>query len=218
MPDRLLLRRYWTAAKHEPQSSNPYKNYTSRGQPLAPGDKYTIGALAVCDDLANANVFHQLAIARATARADAWVGGMSLTAIQMAVVQMLACYREVQNGSLSVLPGASGTSDGVSKMLYLRDSRRSMGGVGGFLLCHNIMSASDPGPGGAGSMAADQPGRSGNDTGYKFLDTAGLGARSLPLDSTYTHRNGAVYHATSAISYAIRTQHFRSSPLFELPP
>ena len=71
----------------------------------------------------NGNVFLPLATAEATARAGAWAGGMNVTAIAMAEAQMLACYHKVQNGSLSVLPEASGTSDGLSKMLYLRESR-----------------------------------------------------------------------------------------------
>jgi hypothetical protein len=102
---------------------------------------------------------------------------MNLTAIAMAEAQLLACYRGWDNGSLSVRPEESGTSDGLSKMLYLRESRRSMAGMGGFRLCHSIMSASNPGPGGEGcSAAADPPSRSGNGTGYQFLDTVALGA------------------------------------------
>ncbi len=40
-----------------------------------------------------------------------------------------------------MLPEDSGTSDGISKMLYLRESRRSVRSVGGFRLCHSIMGA-----------------------------------------------------------------------------
>ena len=55
--------------------------------------------------------------------------------------------------------------------------RRSLRGVSGFRLCHNIMSVSSLGPGGEGcSTAADPPGRFGEGTGYQFLDTVGLGA------------------------------------------
>eukprot|EP01043_Picozoa_sp_COSAG02_P063051 COSAG02_NODE_8842_length_2423_cov_1.915663_1_plen_634_part_01 len=178
LPDWLRIRRYWTAAEHTERSFNPYKSHQAHIPPLAPGDKYTIGALEVCDDLANANVFLPLAAAQATARAGAWVGGMNVTAIAMAEAQMMACYRNIQNNiTLSVLPEDSGTSDGISKMLYLRESRRSMRGVGGFRLCHNILDASATGPGGEGcSTAADPPGRTGDGTGYRFFDTVAVGA------------------------------------------
>ena len=100
---------------------------------------------------------------------------MNLTAIAMAEAQTWACYRAVQNGSLSTRPGESGTSDGLSKMLYLRESRRSMAGVGGFRLCHDVMSANNTGPG-ANCTIGDPPGRSSNGTGYQFRDTVAVGA------------------------------------------
>ena len=144
---------------------------------------------------------------------------MNVTAIAMAEAQMVACYRNIQNGVLSVLPEASGTSDGISKMLYLRESRRSMGGVGGFRLCHSIMDAKTPGPGGEGcSTAADPPGRAGDGAGYQFLDTVALGAPQPTCGFDVHDRNGAFYHATSATRCAIRTRRFRSSSLFELSP
>jgi hypothetical protein len=176
LPDMLRVRRYWTTAKHTPRSYSPYHHQHDYVPPLAPGDHYTV--TSDCSDLVNANVFLPLAAARATARAGgAWAGGMNLTAIAKAEAQMLACYRGWDNGSLSVRPDESGTSDGFSKMLYLRESRRSRAGVGGFRLCHSIMSASNPGPGGEGcSTAADPPGRSGTGTGYEFLDTVAIGS------------------------------------------
>lgn len=174
LPGWLDIRRYWTNAKHTPRPFNPYHGERS-GPALAPGDHYTV--TSDCNDLHGANVFLPLVAARATARAGQWAGGMNLTAIAMAEAQTRACYEEAQNGSLTVRTDESGTSDGLSKMLYLRESRRSMAGIGGFRLCHNIMSANNTGPGGAGcSTAADPPGRSGNGTGYRFLDTVALGA------------------------------------------
>eukprot|EP00035_Acanthoeca_spectabilis_P029301 m.474002 g.474002 ORF g.474002 m.474002 type:complete len:320 (+) comp35445_c0_seq1:850-1809(+) len=171
----LLIRRYWTMANHTPRSFDPYKGHDGQIPPIAPGDRYTV--TSDCNDLANANAFLPLAKARATARSGKWAGGMNLTAIAMAEVQTRTCYNGVQNGSLSIRPENSGTSDGLSKMLYLRESRRSMTGVGAFRLCHNIMSASNTGPGGAGcSTASDPPGFTNNGTGYRFLDTVAIGA------------------------------------------
>jgi hypothetical protein len=176
LPDWLKVRRYWTMANHTPRSFDPYNNHDHADVPhLAPGDHYA--ATTGCNDLAHANVFLPLATARATARVGVWEGGMNLTAVAMAEAQTWACFRTIQNGSLSARPEESGTRDGLSKMLYLRESRRSMTGVGAFRLCHTIMSASNTGPGGAGcSTAADPPGRSSNSTGYQFLDTVAIGA------------------------------------------
>lgn len=176
VPQFLLVRRYWTSANHTPQSFDPYHaRGKDRVPPLAPGDHYTVAS--DCNDLANANLFLPLSAARDTARAGAYAGGVNLTAVAMAEAQAWACYRKLQNGTLSVRPDDSGTSDGLSKMLYLRESRRSRAGIGGFKLCHNIMSANDPGPGGAGcSTAADLPGKHGNSTGYRFLDTVAIGS------------------------------------------
>ena len=170
----LRTRRYWTMANHTPRSFDPYHAHDhSEVPPLAPGDHYTV--TSNCNDLDKANVFLPLATAEATARAGAWVGGMNLTAIAMAEAQTWACYRHENNGSLSIKPDESGTSDGMSKMLYLRESRRSMAGVGGFRLCHNVMSADNTGPG-ADCTAVDPPGHSGNGTGYQFHDTVAIGA------------------------------------------
>ena len=101
---------------------------------------------------------------------------MNLTAVAIAEAQTWACYRKF-NGILSALPENSGTSNGLSKMLYLRESRRSMAGVTGFRLCHNIMSASNTGPGGPGcSTGADSPILDDNGMGYQFLDTVAIGS------------------------------------------
>ena len=177
LPKFLAVRRYWTTAKHTPRSYDPYHGNSGNATipPLMKGDHYTV--TSGCNDLANANVFLPLEAARSTARSGKWAGGMNLTAISMAEAQTWACFRSVQNGSLTVRPEESGTSDGLSKMLYLRESRRSMIGVGAFRLCHTVMSANNVGPGGAGcSTACDLPGRSGNGTGYQFLDTVAIGA------------------------------------------
>lgn len=176
LPGWLKVRRYWTAAKHTPRSFDPYHSHDNAKVPqLAKGDHYTVAS--GCNDLANANVFLPLEAARATARAGGWAGGMNMTAISMAEAQARACFRSIQNGSLTARPDESGTIDGLAKMLYLRESRRSMFGVGAFRLCHNVMSANNTGPGGAGcSTASDLPGRSGNGIGYQFLDTVAIGA------------------------------------------
>lgn len=176
LPGWLQIRRYWTQAKHTPRSFDPYHAHGhSNVPPLAPGDHYTV--TSACNDLANANVFLPLAAARTSARQGTWAGGMNLTAIAMAEAQTWACYHETQNGILSARPEESGTSDGLSKMLYLRESRRSMTGVEMFRLCHNVMSANNTGPGGRGcSTATDPPGRSGSGVGYRFLDTVAIGA------------------------------------------
>ena len=145
LPAWLQVRRYWTAANHTPRSYDPYHAHDdSYVPPLAPGDHYTV--TSACNDLANANVFLPLAAARATAHAGAWQGGMNLTAIRMAETQTWNCFRSTQNGSLSVRREEAGTSDGLSKMLYLRESRRSMAGVGAFRLCHNCLLYTSPSP------------------------------------------------------------------------
>ncbi len=181
----LQVRRYWTA-NHTERAWKPYGSYKVS---FGPGDHYNIN----CDggsDLLNAQVFLPLAHARATARAGAWVGGMNLTALAMAENRTYAFYHAVKkgmilhypeiNGFWAPRPQESGTSDGMAKMIYLRESRRSMAGVDGFRLCHNAMSAKDTGPGGAGcSTAADPAGRSGNGTGYQFFDTVGIGAPQI---------------------------------------
>ena len=63
-------------------------------------------------------------------------------------------------------------------MLYMRESRRSMRGLGGFKLCHSFMAKDNTGPGGPGcSTAVDTPGSVGlAGTGYRFHDTVGIGA------------------------------------------
>jgi len=78
VPDYLAVRRYWTNAKHRLLPFNPYHNYP--GVDLAPGDHYTV--TSDCNDLKDAQVFLPLATARASARADAWAGGMNLTAVR----------------------------------------------------------------------------------------------------------------------------------------
>ena len=175
LPAFLKVRRYWTAANHTPQPYNPYHRHPYHSVGLARGDHYTV--TDNCNDLANAQVFLPMAIARSTARAGAWAGGMNLTALAMAEALAWTCYHAIEQGILSVRPEEAGTSNGLAKMPYLRESRRSMAGVGGFRLCHNVMSAHHTGPGGRGcATAADPPGRSGNGTGYRFLDTVGVGA------------------------------------------
>lgn len=172
----LTGRRYWTLAKHTPRTFNPYHGGEANVPPIAPGDHYVV--TSNCYDLKDANVFLPLAAARKTARAGTWAGGMNLSAIAKAEAQAWACYHHMQNGSLSVRPEESKTASGMSKMLYLRESRRSLAGVGGFRLCHNIMSAKNMGPGGPGcSTAADPPGQISNgSTGYRFFDTVAIGA------------------------------------------
>ena len=70
-----------------------------------------------------------------------------------------------------------GTSDGLAKMPYLREARRSGAGVGAFRLCHHIMSVNNTGPGGKGcSTAADLPRFGSSGLGYHFHDTVAIGA------------------------------------------
>ena len=102
------------------------------------------------NDHKTAQVFLPLAAARATASAGDWAGGINLTAVAMVEQLAWKCYAQSSGGLLSVRPDEAGTSDGVAKMLYLRESRRSMAGVGGFRLCHNVMAVNGMGPGGAG--------------------------------------------------------------------
>eukprot|EP00039_Didymoeca_costata_P022100 m.346114 g.346114 ORF g.346114 m.346114 type:complete len:609 (+) comp28152_c0_seq1:154-1980(+) len=176
LPQGLAVRRYWTMANHTPRSFNPYHDDGEYIPPVAPGDHYVV--TSNCNDLKNANVFLPLNIAKETARAGTWGGGINLTAVAMAETQTWGCFHDIQNGVLSARPDESGTSNGFSKMLYLRESRRSRTGLDGFRLCHNIMSASDPGPGGLGcSTSADPPtGHSQNGTGYRFFDTVAIGS------------------------------------------
>ena len=188
MPEFLVVRRYWTNANHTPRVYNPYhasnKDYVP---PLAPGDHYTV--TSGCNDLTNANVLLPMPVARATARAGTWVGGMNLTAIAKAEAQTWACFRAANaDGALLTRPKEAGTSSGISKMLYLREGRRSMRGVGAFRLCHNVMSADNTGPGGAGcSDATDIPQHGGNGTGYRFHDTVAL-ASPQPMFGFDVHR------------------------------
>ena len=216
LPGMLKVRRYWTTAKHTPRSYNPYHQH-DYVPPLAPGDHYTV--TSDCSDLANANVFLPLATARATARAGAWVGGMNLTAIAKAEAQMLGCYRGWDNGSLSLRPDESGTINGLSKMLYLRESRRSMTGVGGFRLCHNIMSANHTGPGGRAALRAPiHRAAVATVRGTNSSTQSPLVPHSPCLGTTYISRNGAVSRATSAASFAAPTRRFHISFLFGLSP
>ena len=78
VPHYLAVRRYWTNAKHRLLPFNPY-NTSYTWVHLAPGDHYTV--TSNCNDLKDAQVFLPLATARESARADAWAGGMNLTAL-----------------------------------------------------------------------------------------------------------------------------------------
>lgn len=80
-----------------------------------------------------------------------WRGGINTTALSQAEQRALGFYHYFKaNASSSISPylslnaSVAGTSTGLSRMPYLRDTRRSAGGLDGFRLFESNLSTPDP--------------------------------------------------------------------------
>lgn len=94
------------------------------------------------NDLNNAYVFAPMAEAKAVAASGRWSGGMNLTALAMLEQRAFGWFHFFsRHANASVAPRlvlsrqASGTTSGLAKMPYLRDTRRSVG-LDGFRMYH----------------------------------------------------------------------------------
>jgi hypothetical protein len=114
-------------------------------------------------DLPNAVLWLPLPQARAQAAAGTWAGGLNLTALAMGEARAFAWYHYLKGASVTgpapmpeALPflflnaSAAGTGTGLSKLPYLRESRRAPAGIHGFRLCHWALATMQP-PTGASS-------------------------------------------------------------------
>jgi hypothetical protein len=131
------------------------------------------------NDLDSAYLFPPLEAVRAEAAAG-WRGGVNLTALYMLEQRSYGWLGLLQSSAAALEPDewagrlvlnrtTSGTQHGLSKMVYLRDSRRAVG-VDGFKLLH--------------SQLRDTPGQ----TGEKFADAVALGEYN---DDTHMLRNSS---------------------------
>lgn len=111
-------------------------------------------------------LFLPLAQARAQVAAGKWAGGLNTTALADAEQRAYGWYTYYKNVSnatmqpyLMLNKTQAGTGHGLAKMPYLRDARRSGGGVGGFRLFYADLNANGTIPG----------------TSTRFNDTIGIG-------------------------------------------
>ena len=132
------------------------------------------------NDMAAANAFLPAKDARASAAKQVWAGGVNTTAVRMAEDRAYGWFHEMATSGGSSLndpaptpPTArlvinrnySGTGNGLVKFFYVRDTRRSSAGLGGFRLRHEMMMA---GPGH-------------EEYGIAFNDSIGLGSYNFDV-------------------------------------
>jgi len=141
-------------------------------------------------DLPNAVLWLPLPQARAQAAAGTWAGGLNLTALAMGEARAFAWYHYLKGASVTgpapmpeALPflflnaSAAGTGTGLSKLPYLRESRRAPAGIHGFRLCHwPLATMRPPTPNCSLHGAPDYSG----DT-YRFPDAVGIGAYAFDI-------------------------------------
>ena len=152
------------------------------------------------NDLEDAYLFDPLADAVAAAAAGRHEGGLNLTALGMLEQRAYGWYHYYRThwnssassrggGALLLARAAVGTATGLSKMPYLRDTRRSGHGVGGFRLTFAAMTnAADPGA----------------TYGLRFNDTVALGDYPHDVHGLRTCRlPGYVTEAAGAKPYYI---------------
>jgi hypothetical protein len=103
------------------------------------------------NDLDNGYMFLPLEDARASVSSEEWVGGVNLTALGMLEQRAFgwfhayaASFPAEYTNRFILNRSITNTSTGLSKMPYLRDTRRSVG-LGGFRLMHHNQSTAGPG-------------------------------------------------------------------------
>eukprot|EP00750_Incisomonas_marina_P001552 INCI1132.3.p1 GENE.INCI1132.3~~INCI1132.3.p1 ORF type:complete len:495 (+),score=74.00 INCI1132.3:469-1953(+) len=114
------------------------------------------------NDLDNAYLFQPLETARATVSAGQWAGGINLTALEMLEQRAYGwfwAYRSAfpnatDRSRLVLNRNFSGTSHGLSKMPYLRDTRRAVG-IDGFRAQQASQTPASGGGTGAGEYFND---------------------------------------------------------------
>lgn len=155
----------------------------------APGEGDTF---LICseNDLPNAIIWLPFDMAREQAASGAWAGGINLTALALGEARAYAWYHFLVNASVTgpaPVPSArpflflntstSGTGTGLSKLPYLRESRRASQGLGGFRLCHwPLATMLPPTPNCSITGAPDYSGKT-----YHWNDTVGLGAYAFDI-------------------------------------
>lgn len=143
------------------------------------------------NDLPNAVLWLPLEEARAQVAAGAWAGGINLTALAMGEARAFGWYHYLLNASvtgpapvpaaqpfLRMNTTAAGTGTGLSKLPYLRESRRAPAGLAGFRLCHWPLSTMLP-----STPNCTLDGRTPNYSGATFHweDTVGIGAYAFDI-------------------------------------
>lgn len=130
-----------------------------------------------------------LEAARAQVAAGSWAGGINTTAYAAAEQRAYGWYHWYKAAApanvapyLTLNTTQTGTSTGLAKMPYLRDTRRAAAGINGFRLFYEpLNNCSDPGPlppsgdaAAAAAAAADVAGGA-CATGYEWADVVGIG-------------------------------------------
>jgi hypothetical protein len=161
-----------------------YRRSTKGAGPAAmPG--VNVGDVAMINwghgnDMAAANFQLPASAARATVASGSWAGGVNLTAVRMTEDRAFGWFHAMATMGGSALNHGptltpptsrlvlsrnySGTTNGLAKFFYVRDTRRAIG-LNGFRLRHDMMMA---GPGHA-------------KTGVDFADAIGLGAYNFDV-------------------------------------
>jgi hypothetical protein len=113
-----------------------------------------------------------------------WMGGINITAYADAEQRAYGWYHWYKNASdpavkpyLALNYTLAGTATGLSKMPYLRDTRRSAMGIEGFRLFYEPLdNCTNPGPvPHAGRIEEDVVPAASCTTGYEFKDKIGIG-------------------------------------------
>ena len=120
----------------------------------APGETSVIN-VGGGNDLSNAYLFYGLdspELAQQRAARFSWRGGINTTALAMGEQRALAFYHWFKANATSAVKGdasaflslnasLAGTTHGLAKLPYLRDARRSAGGLGGFRVFKDNLTA-----------------------------------------------------------------------------
>lgn len=154
------------------------------------------------NDLLNSNIFLPLKDAYEQVYSGEWRGGMNLTALAMAEQRSFAYYWNLKNGTANVYPNflshfrlnttTAGTTTGLAKMPYLRESRRAQHGIQDFRLCHDFAAHDNPNPGPPGCWrpyaTTDNVASTDNGStvpldglGFRWVDTVGIGSYGFDI-------------------------------------
>lgn len=176
-----------------------------------PGDVMLINSL---NDYDEGNIWLPYNLAQEQVQNNAWSGGINYTALALAELRAYGWYYYLKNltliNNVTAYPyiylntSSANTTNGLSKMPYLRESRRSVRGITDFVLCHWPLAQLEvPTPG------CSYPGGSkGGYMGYKWHDTIGIGQYNFdihPLNGNVCklppYFNGTGAHTPAGLYY-----------------